>query len=141
MHTRLPSLKHLDRATLTLVSGKHDDGALSRVAVTRHVVDTTVFLVKPLVLGDARLCESWCLVITHVAVLNTRKGKQMDRSQHTEKLMGANQDRASWSVWPEELRTSGGADVPAVVALRAPLRQTQLPCKEPNGQFGLRINV
>ena len=53
-----------DRATLTLVSGKHDDGALSRIAVTRHVVDTTVFLVKPLLLGEARLCESWA--ITHM---------------------------------------------------------------------------
>ena len=53
-----------DRATLTLVSGKHDDGALSRIAVTRHVVDTTVFLVKPLLLGEARLCES--RVFTHM---------------------------------------------------------------------------
>ena len=53
-----------DRATLTLVSGKHDDGALSRIAVTRHVVDTTVFLIKPLLLGEDRLCESW--VITHM---------------------------------------------------------------------------
>ena len=61
---RVPSLKHLDRAALMLVSGKQDDGALSRVAVTRHVVDTTVFLVKPLLLGEARLCESW--VITHM---------------------------------------------------------------------------
>ena len=93
MHTGVPSLKHL--RTLTLASGKHDDGALSRVAVTRHVVDTTVFLVKPLVLGDARLCESWCLVLTHLAVLNTRKGKRVGRSRHKEDLMGANQDRSS----------------------------------------------
>ena len=87
MHTRVPSLKHL--GTLTLVSGKHDDGALSRVAVTRHVVDTTVFLVKLLVLGGARLFESWRLVLTHVATLDTRKGKRKGRSQHTEGLMGA----------------------------------------------------
>ena len=45
----------------------------------------------------------------------------MDRSRHTEKLLGANQDSTSSSVAPEVLRTSGGADVPAVVALRAPL--------------------
>ena len=57
----------------------------------------------------------------------------MGRSRHTEKLMGANQDRKSWSVYPEVLRTSGGANVPAVVALRAPLRQTQLSCLEPSG--------
>jgi hypothetical protein len=49
----------------------------------------------------------------------------MDRSQHTEKSMGANQDHSSSSVAPEVPRTSGGADAPAVVALRAPLRQTQ----------------
>ena len=67
MHTHVPFLKYL--RTLTFVSGQNDDGALSRVAVPRHVVDTTVFLVKPLVLGDARLCGSWCLVLTHVAGL------------------------------------------------------------------------
>ena len=35
--------------------------------------------------------------------------------------MGANQDRSSWPVAPGVLGTSGGADAPAVVALRAPL--------------------
>ena len=40
----------------------------------------------------------------------------MGRSRHTERTMGSSQDRASWSVAPEVLRTSGGADEPAVVA-------------------------
>ena len=57
----------------------------------------------------------------------------MDRSQHTGKSMGANQDRSSSSVAPEVLRASGGADAPAVATLRAPLRQTQYSCKESNG--------
>ena len=48
----------------------------------------------------------------------------MDRSQHTGRSMGANKDRSSSPVAPEVLRASGGADAPAVVALRAPLRQT-----------------
>ena len=51
----------------------------------------------------------------------------MGRSRHTENLMGANQDRSSWFVCPEVLRTSGGADAPAVVALRAPLHQFVVP--------------
>ena len=50
----------------------------------------------------------------------------MDRSQHTEKPIGANQDRSSWPVAPEVLRTSGGADVPAIFALCPPLRQIHL---------------
>ena len=59
MHIRVPSLKHLDRATLMLVSGKQVDGALPLVAVTRQALDTTVLLVKPQVLDDAKLYESW----------------------------------------------------------------------------------
>ena len=45
----------------------------------------------------------------------------MDRSPHAEKPLGANYDRSSWSVAPEVLRASDGADAPAVVALCAPL--------------------
>ena len=72
MHIRVPSLGHLGRATLMLVSGKQGGGAISRVAVTRNVVDTTVLLVKPLVIGDAGLCESW--VFTPLEVTDTGPG-------------------------------------------------------------------
>ena len=65
--------------------------------------------------------------------LNSLKRRRMDRSQHTGKSMGANQDSSSLPVAPEVLRASGGADAPAVFALRAPLRQTQYSCKESNG--------
>ena len=71
---------------------------------------------------------------THRGLGNSNnKRKRMDRSQHTGKSMSANQDRSSWFVCPEVLRTSGGADAPAVVALRAPLRQAQYSCKESSG--------
>ena len=62
-------------------------------------VTGSLFLVKPLVLGDARLCESW--VFTHlvgvdslhtIAVELSQKGNRMDRSPHTEKPLHANQD-------------------------------------------------
>ena len=49
----------------------------------------------------------------------------MGRSRHTEEFIGLNQESTSPFVWPEVLRTSSGADAPAFVALRAPLRQTQ----------------
>ena len=49
----------------------------------------------------------------------------MGSARHTEKFMNANQDSTSSFVAPEVLRTSRGADAPAFVALRAPLRETR----------------
>ena len=49
----------------------------------------------------------------------------MDSARHTEVLMGVNQDITSSFVCPEVLRISRGAEAPAFVALRAPLRYTQ----------------
>ena len=80
-------------------------------------------------LGDAGLLGHGCLVLTYVAAgAHSPNRVRMDRSRHTEQPMGANQDRTALPVAPEVLRTSGGADAPAVVALRSPLRQTQLSC-------------
>ena len=49
--------------------------------------------------------------------------------------MGANQDRSSRSVAPEVLRNSGGADAPAVVALRASLKILNSWKGEADGPF------
>ena len=59
--------------------------------------------------------------------LNSRKRSRMDRSQLTEKPLNSNQDRSSWFVCPEVPRTPGGAYAPAVVALRAPIRNFVVP--------------
>ena len=62
-------------------------------------------------------------VYTYLAVGEHSPSRvRMDRSRHTKKFMGANQDRSSLSVAPEVICPSGDADVPVVVALRAPLR-------------------
>ena len=57
----------------------------------------------------------------------------MGRSLLAEKPLGANQDRSSWFLFPEVLRTSEGVDVPAVVALCAPLHHfVAFPTLDPN---------
>ena len=56
---------------------------------TGSEVPGSLFLVKPLVLGDG------CLVFICGRWWTLGKGKRMNRSRHTEKLMGPNQDCTS----------------------------------------------
>ena len=59
---------------------------------------------------------------------STREGKRMGSARHTETFMGLNQDStspSSTSVCPGVRRAFRGAEAPAFVAFRAPLRRTQ----------------
>ena len=95
----------------------------------------------PEVLGTSGGADAPAVVAFRAPLENVNSRKRvrgrelMDRSQLTENLMGANQDRSSRFVWPEVLRASGGADAPAVVALRASLENLNSWKGEGNGSF------